>query len=60
MISYNVHLNGAVQNDENGFKVGFDISIENGGNLTNIGEALQGTIDKLAEKAEKLPTENQE
>ena len=47
MVNYNIHVNGTVEDTENGFKCGIDISVSNGGSVENIGKAIQSAVESF-------------
>lgn len=50
-MNYKVHLCGTAEdNAQDGFKMGFDITVENGGSVKEIGAAMQSTIDILSHR----------
>ena len=59
MEKYNVHVCGTVKGTDTDFKMGFDITVENGGSVSQVANALQNTIDTLSKNASKVdkPTE---
>ena len=48
-----VNLTGCACDNERNFKVGFDISVENGGSVSEIGSAVQALIDTTYAKSVK-------
>lgn len=58
MIDYNIHVNGTIEDQEKGFKCGFDISVSNGGSVENVGKAIQSAVDTLHKEAVVLPKDN--
>lgn len=51
MKNYKINVVGTVHDTETHFKCGFDITVENGGSVENIGKSMQSAIDKMAEQA---------
>ena len=50
-MNYKVHLCGTVNDDvQDGFKMGFDVTVENGGNVSQVANAMQVAIDSVAPK----------
>lgn len=48
-----LHINGVVKNAEKNFSVGFDLTINNGGNVEEVGESIQLMLDNLETNAER-------
>lgn len=53
MMNVKVNLTGCVCDSERDFKCGFDISVENGGSVAEIGSAVQTLIDTTHAKSVK-------
>lgn len=48
-MDYKVHFCGTVSDGtQDGFKMGFDITVENGGTVQDVADQIQATIDALA------------
>lgn len=47
MFKYKVNVSGCVCNTDTDFKCGFDITVENGGSVGNVGESIQEAIDGM-------------
>lgn len=45
---YKINITGTVENPKTGFRMGLDLSVENGGSVVQIGEAVQTAIDTCA------------
>lgn len=54
MMEYNVNVCGCVRDTNTNFKCGFDITVENGGSVENVGNAIQGAIDVMSLKANPI------
>lgn len=50
-MKYKINMTGTIENPDNGFRAGIDISVENGGNFQQVGEAVQDALDTLADHA---------
>ena len=48
-----VNLTGVACDSERNFRVGFDVSVENGGSVAEIGSAVQTLIDTTYAKSVK-------
>lgn len=55
MEKYNVHVCGAVSDTDTDFKMGFDVTVKNGGSVSQVANAIQNTIDTLSKNGHKLP-----
>lgn len=51
MLKYAVNLVGNAYDDETGYSVGFDVTVRNGGNLSQIGGSIQKAISDMGPKA---------
>lgn len=56
MRHYNVHVCGTVKDTETDFRCGFDFSVENGGSVKNIGDAIQSAIDGIKHNGHQIPS----
>lgn len=50
MLKYKVNVCGCVYDTDTDFKCGFDITVENGGSVANVGMAIQGAIDEMKDE----------
>lgn len=57
MKKYVVHVCGAVEDTDTEFKVGFDITVNNGGDVEFVGSTIQNALNKLSEKSKKEKSE---
>lgn len=55
-----IHLNAVVSDSQKGFKCGIDVSVVNGGNIADVGSAIQEALDSMAAKAKEPQTETAE
>lgn len=60
MIEFKAHLVGTAKDRSTGFSMGFDITVQNGGNLDDFGKAIQGVVETLSSKAVKPVAEPSE
>ena len=56
-MNYKINIVGSVADTETGFRAGIDISIENGGSIAQISQAVQTAIDTCAANATKKTEE---
>ena len=59
MEKYKVHICGTVSTTDTDFEIGFDITVNNGGSVSQVANSIQNTIDTLSKNGHKLP-ENEE
>ena len=57
MKKYVVHVYGAVEDTDTEFKVGFNITVNNGGDVDFVGSTIQNALNKLSEKSKKEKSE---
>lgn len=57
MKKYLVHVCGAVEDTDTDFKVGFDITVNNGGDVDFVGATIQNALNKFSEKSKKEKSE---
>ena len=50
MLKYKINVAGCVEDTATDFKFGFDLTVENGGSVENVGKALQSAIDCMKDK----------
>lgn len=50
-MKYKINVTGTIENPDNGFRAGIDISVENGGNFQQVGKAVQDALDTLSNHA---------
>lgn len=57
-MKYKVSVTGCVHDTDTNFKCDFEINVENGGSVENIGKSVQMAIDSMSKEAvcEKVPT----
>lgn len=55
MEKYNLHVCGTVSDTDTDFKMGFDITVNNGGSVSQVANSIQNTIDTLSKNGHKLP-----
>lgn len=56
-MNYKIHVNAMVSDETTGFKAGIDISVENGGDFTAVGNALQTAIETVSPAKGVEPSE---
>lgn len=54
MLKYKLNVSGSVCDVDTDFRCGFDISVENGGSVENVGLFIQGAIDRMKEKGHPI------
>ena len=54
MKKYTMNVTGCVEDTKIDFRCGFDITVENGGNVENVGKSIQAAIDGMLAKAHKV------
>lgn len=47
MEKYNVHVCGTVSDTDTDFEMGFDVTVKNGGSVSQVANSIQNTIDAL-------------
>ena len=47
-MNYKINITGTAENPKTGFRMGLDLTVENGGSVAQIGEAVQTAIDTCA------------
>ena len=52
MKKYKLNVVGSVHDTDTDFRCGFDITVENGGSVENIGKSVQLAIDNMAKEAQ--------
>lgn len=53
-MKYKVNVSGCVHDTATDFKCGFEVTVENGGSVENIGKSIQTAIDSMSKAAEKV------
>lgn len=56
MKKYNVNVCGTVSDTDTDFEMGFDVTVKNGGSVSQVATSIQDTIDTLSKNGHKLPT----
>lgn len=59
MKKYNVNVCGTVSDTDTDFEMGFNVTVKNGGSVSQVATSIQDTIDTLSKNGHKLP-ENEE
>lgn len=54
MLNYKVNVSGCVCDTDTDFKCGFDIVVENGGSVGNVGMAVQDAINRMKDKGHPI------
>lgn len=54
MLKYKVNVCGCVCDTDTDFKCGFDITVENGGSVGNVGKSIQDAIDGMKVKGHPI------
>lgn len=54
MVNYRVNVCGSVRDTDTDFRCGFDITVENGGSIGNVGKAIQSAIDGMKDKGHPI------
>lgn len=54
MLKYKVNVCGCVCDTDTDFKCGFDITVENGGSVGNVGKSIQDAIDGMKGKGHPI------
>lgn len=54
MLKYKVNVCGCVCYTDTDFKCGFDIAVENGGSVGNVGKSIQDAIDGMKDKGHPI------
>lgn len=54
MEKYNVHVCGTVSATDTDFKMSFDVTVSNGGSVSQVANSIQNTIDTLSKNGNKL------
>lgn len=54
MEKYNVHVCGTVSDTDTDFKMSFDVTVSNGGSVSQVANSIQNTIDTLSKNGNKL------
>lgn len=59
-MKYVMQITASVANPDTDFKAGFELYVENGGDFSNVGNAVQTAIDQMKDKGtpKKVETEN--
>lgn len=52
-MEYKLNITGCACDESTGFKCGFDITVENGGSIEQVGESLQKAIDGMKSSSKK-------
>lgn len=58
MKKYKVNISGCVWDTDTDFKCSFNISVENGGSIRNVGGAIQDAIDRMKVKGHPIEKEH--
>lgn len=56
MKKYNVNVCGTVSDTDTDFEMCFDVTVKNGGSVSQVATSIQDTIDTLSKNGHKLPT----
>ena len=59
MKKYNVNVCGTVSDTDTDLEMGFNVTVKNGGSVSQVATSIQDTIDTLSKNGHKLP-ENEE
>lgn len=54
MLDYKVNVRGTVNDTDTDFCCGFDITVENGGSIGNVGLSIQSAIDGMKSKGHPI------
>lgn len=54
MLKYKVNVCGSVCDTDTDFKCGFNITVENGGSVGNVGKSIQDAIDGMKGKGHPI------
>ena len=57
MEKYNVHVCGTVSDTDTDFEMVFDVTVKNGGNVSQVANSMQSTIDTLSKNGHKSTSE---
>lgn len=55
MKKYNVNVCGTVSDTDTDFEMGFNVTVKNGGSVSQVATSIQDTIDTLSKNGHKLP-----
>lgn len=60
MLKYKVNVCGCVCDTDTDFKCTFDVLVENGGSVGNVGESIQDAIDRMKGKGHPIEEQKSE
>lgn len=55
MKKYNVNVCGTVSDTDTDFEMCFDVTVKNGGSVSQVATSIQDIIDTLSKNGHKLP-----